>query len=251
VFSYDSARSLHAALLRRIERLDPSLSIALHDAPRAAHAVIRQWTIANLEGPLERQAQCTIATPDGVYSTRVTALETPVSVALRRLLTQLQPVTLDLEHVPFDLVESQAESTTYRDLSSGAVANERIELVWRSPTALRHGSRYVVAPSPAACLTSYLRRWNAFADADLRLPEEPLLDFALNHLVVLDSELRVVVARPGAFRIAGSVGGSTWLCQSGPRELVRQVNLLVDYAFYCGTGVKTALGMGQTVRRPA
>ena len=31
-------------------------------------------------------------------------------------------------------------------------------------------------------------------------------------------------------------------------EMLRWVNLLTDFAFYCGTGYKTTMGMGQTRR---
>ena len=245
VFSVDSARSVHAALLRQIEHFDPSLSAALHDAPAASHGVVRPWTIANLNGPFERD----LAAPAGVYWTRITALSTRVSLALCRMLREARPFALELERVQFDVVDAKSRTTTYRDLANAAVASDRIDLVWRSPTALRRGSSHVIEPSPAMCLASYLRRWNAFADADLRLAEEPLLDFAVNHVAVPEVWLQAAIARPGGFRITGSTGSSTWLCQSGPTELVRQVNLLADYAFYCGTGVKTALGMGQTARR--
>ena len=33
-----------------------------------------------------------------------------------------------------------------------------------------------------------------------------------------------------------------------PEETVRSLNALADFAFYCGTGAKTAMGMGQTRR---
>ena len=32
-------------------------------------------------------------------------------------------------------------------------------------------------------------------------------------------------------------------------ERLREVNLLADFAFYCGTGYKTTMGMGQTRRQ--
>ena len=55
------------------------------------------------------------------------------------------------------------------------------------------------------------------------------------------------VARPWTVSIRGRVGRIRWRCEGGPEELLRQVNALAEYAFYCGTGIKTALGMGQTV----
>ena len=51
-------------------------------------------------------------------------------------------------------------------------------------------------------------------------------------------------------KITGFTGDVTFSIQrSAPAEFVEQINLLSDYAFFCGTGKKTAFGMGQTIRK--
>ena len=41
---------------------------------------------------------------------------------------------------------------------------------------------------------------------------------------------------------------SYYIDKKAPPDLVFQMNLLADYTFFCGTGRKTTVGMGQTVR---
>src|SRR5215471_3359086 len=74
LFRVDSARAVHAALLRQIERCDPVLSRALHEAPVGTHGVVRPWTISNLWGPFERHPAGWLAVPSRSYWTRVTTL---------------------------------------------------------------------------------------------------------------------------------------------------------------------------------
>jgi len=74
------------------------------------------------------------------------------------------------------------------------------------------------------------------------------LAYASERLRVVEVSLRQEPARFGRFQVPGQVGHVIWRCQDGTESLIRQINALADYAFFCGTGVKTAMGMGQTVR---
>lgn len=49
--------------------------------------------------------------------------------------------------------------------------------------------------------------------------------------------------------LVGFTGHITYqIAHKAPDDLVLQMNLLADYAFFCGTGRKTTVGMGQTIR---
>jgi CRISPR-associated endoribonuclease Cas6 len=49
--------------------------------------------------------------------------------------------------------------------------------------------------------------------------------------------------------LSGFTGDVTFeIAAKAPPELVRYINVLADYAFFCGTGRKTTVGMGQTKR---
>ena len=64
----------------------------------------------------------------------------------------------------------------------------------------------------------------------------------------VSSKLRPASVQLGKFYERGVTGRVSWQAEPQLPALLRLVNALVDYAFYCGTGGRTAQGMGQTVR---
>lgn len=251
-FRASPARSLHAALLRRLELLDPDLSQALHDAPEGASSSDHPWTISPLLGRLQRQSAGLAATPGQLYQVRITALVPEVMAALFAafdLADSLAREPLFLENVPFDLVAeaSRREAlATYASLLTAARPLRRLALQFRSPTGFRSRRHTSLIPPPRLCLEGYLRKWNSFAG--VALPEEPLLEYASERVKVVSAELRPATLQLGKFSEKGVMGKVVWEAETQPPALLRLVNALVNYAFYCGTGAKTAQGMGQTVR---
>lgn len=251
-FGTSPVRSLHAALSRRLELLDPDLSQALHDAPEGAHSSDHPWSISPLIGPLHRSGGYLVTVPGEPYRVRITALVPEVLAALVAAFDPATPLGREpvfLENARFDVVpqESHLESlATYASLLTAARPNRRINLVFRSPTAFRSRQPAGLEPALRLCIEGYLRKWNTFAD--VVLPEEPLLEYAEQSVRVVSAELRPASMQLGKFYEKGVAGTVTWEAEAQPPALLRLINALVDYAFYCGTGARTALGMGQTVR---
>lgn len=253
-FRASPARSLHAALLRRLELAAPQLSQALHDAPRGVVAVDRPWTISSLSGPLERDVPHLAAVPGNTYTVRITCLVPELIDALAAVFnpgTPLGQEPLELESIYFDVLHQRCrlESLTrYASLLSRAKPRRRIRLAFQSPTGFRSNRQDNAVPSPRRCLEGYLRKWNAFAGVPLPVGVGDLLGYVEEHIKVVDSKLRPTQVSFGGFYEKGVVGEVRWEADGGPPALLRLVNALVDYAYYCGTGVKAAQGMGQTVR---
>ena len=183
---------------------------------------------------------------------RITAL---VPEVLTVLLAAFDPETplgrepLHLGHVPFDIVarESRWEGLdTYASLLTRSRPSRRISLRFRSPTGFRSSRSPQPDPSPRQCLDGYLRKWNQFADTTL--PASSVLDYAQQHLQVVEQSLRPTTIQLGRYYEKGVAGEVHWEADDAEPALLRLVNALVDYAAYCGTGMKTAQGMGQTVR---
>ncbi|RLC53742.1 MAG: hypothetical protein DRI80_19840, partial [Chloroflexota bacterium] len=80
-----------------------------------------------------------------------------------------------------------------------------------------------------------------------------LLDIVAAHVAVGRYDLRTEMVDLGGNRkVVGFVGTVQYnILRAGVigEEWVRRLNLLADYAAFCGTGHKTAQGMGQTERR--
>ena len=250
-FRASPARSLNAALLRRLELVAPEVSQALHNVLPGASSSDHPWTISPLLGPLERAAEGLTAVRGRSYRVRVTGLLPRLVETLHAAFDPEHPLgrePLLLEHVPFAPVweETRWERlTVYASLLTAATPRRRIALEFRSPTGFRSAGGPQL-PAPRLCLEGYLRKWNAFSS--VAMPEASLLNFIPIYVSQSHMDLRPAEMRLGRYSEQGVVGRVEWLVQEGSPVLLRLVNALADYAEYCGTGMKTAQGMGQTVR---
>lgn len=133
--------------------------------------------------------------------------------------------------------------TTYARLLAAVKPVAEVVLGFRSPTVFRHKGEAVGGPSPRHVFGSYLRRWEAFAPAG----SMPLGPEALARTVAL-VEHRTVPGEPwdiGRTREPGFCGEARYRV-AGDAATQRAVAALAAYAAYCGTGARTAYGMGQT-----
>jgi CRISPR/Cas system endoribonuclease Cas6 (RAMP superfamily) len=196
-----------------------------------------------------------VAAPDQAYRVRVTALAPRVVEVLNGAFLSDHPLAgepLVLEQTPFYPLAQETHwegLTSYPSLLTYANPRRRIGLRFQSPTGFRRRDNVRVEPAPELCLTGYLRKWNAFSD--ILLPEGAVLDYVREDLRVVAQELRPVSFKLGQYAIPGLVGSVEWEATGEEPALLRLVNALVDYAAYCGTGIQTTQGMGQTVRTAA
>jgi CRISPR-associated endoribonuclease Cas6 len=107
-------------------------------------------------------------------------------------------------------------------------------------------------PDPLLVYQSWLGRWNEFAPPEQRI-NVALLDIVTAHVAVGRYDLRTEMADLGRNRLmVGFVGRVQYTVVRAHQigdEWLRKLNLLADYAEFCGAGHKTAQGMGQTQRR--
>ena len=239
-FPTSPARSLHAALLRRLELLAPDLTQALHDGAPGLSASDHPWTISPLLGHLDRKGDGMVAVPGRPYRCRITALAPEVLATLSAAFdssTSLGREPLLLEHVGFDVVDESSRweaMGTYPSLLTFSRPGRLIVLRFRSVTGFRSTRDSNPVPSASLCVEGYLRKWNAFSD--VLLPENDLLEYVREHLRLVTAKLRPAIMRFGRFYERGVEGEVAWESDGSAPALLRLVNALVDYAFYCGTG---------------
>jgi CRISPR-associated endoribonuclease Cas6 len=145
----------------------------------------------------------------------------------------------------------------YRD---GRPAPARWSLCFETPTAFHiRGESYLPFPLPGLLVAGWLNRWNEYAPFPLLAAGDSAADF----LGRVEKGLRISVYRLKTvsfrFRHEGPGGGrSNEVPQIGcvgdvtldgtalaPADRAA-VSSLVDFAFYCGSGHHTTMGMGQT-----
>ena len=151
-------------------------------------------------------------------------------------------------------------NTTYEDLIESAGTDTRMRVRFYSPTAFRELSprgqktRNQAQIDLVRCYQSWVNKWNAFAP--IQIDKQPLLDFVARHAGLAAVESKSQMLDFGRHKAVGFVGSCAYQFfeerQSEGKvdtEMLRLVNLLADFAFYCGTGYKTTMGMGQTRRQ--
>jgi CRISPR-associated endoribonuclease Cas6 len=241
--------------------LQPEQARALPPYPgRAFHALFYQWLalgdyslatgVHDDEGPRSFTVS-PLYRVDGQPTVYLTLLDDILWPALSRGIA-LTP-TVEVLNRPLTLPPAgpQVEQRSYADLAAEARADTRIQLRFLSPTSFRSREMHYPLPDPIIVYQSWLNRWNEFAPEGIRI-NVALLDVVSAHVAVGRYDLRTEMVDLGKNRnVVGFVGHVQYNVIRAAKigdEWLRKLNLLADYAAFCGTGHKTTQGMGQTQR---
>lgn len=241
----------YALLLDMVRRSSPALAQRLHDAPAA-----KPFTLSPLHGKFARAGPGVLITAGEIYTIRLTILEDEIFAAfLDSVLGLKGDALLSLEGASFHLEEALTtpgsnpgvSCTSFEAICDGDRDGE-IAVSFLSPTTFRSaGKRNVLFPQPGLVFGSLLARWNALSP--VKLPEW-LKETAESKVILSQYNLRTRILHFPKYQEVGFEGVCHFLLgNSVDVETVQSLNALADFAFYCGTGAKTTMGMGQTVRQ--
>lgn len=234
----------HAALLRVVQQIDPSLSARLHDESK-----LKPFTVSSLMGRPATGRTSTL---------RFSAVNAEVSGLLLQA-AQSGPLApgarLELDYVPFEITAAvwQAEqhpwagAAGYSQLAGptllGAEPPRRITLQLASPTAFRSAGVDQPLPLSELVFGNLLNRWNDFAPA--AFPAEARR-YAAECLVISRFELRSHAARikENGLRI-GCQGQVSYTAVHYDRYWLSLLHTLAGYALFAGVGAGVGLGFGQ------
>ncbi len=138
-------------------------------------------------------------------------------------------------------------SVCYRKLYTEASDSLRnIILKFYSSTALRREGVSYPLPDPFQIFSGYFELWEVFSGLPLDVGLRPALK---EELALVDFRLRKRSFMLEKEAIAGFVGSATFRLQGRhPESVLKGLNVLADYSFFCGTGLGTEKGMGMTRR---
>ncbi len=265
-------RATHAWFLDRVRAADRTMAETLHRANTT-----RPFTVSNLWGTgRPAEGQMTLS-PEQTCFLRLTSFGPELSALLQEQVLPALPETIELTGVPLRVVEVTTDPTTHPWAGTATfeglvqehlLATERPErkltLRFASPTTFRRtggdasladsqGRAYQVAghnvplPLPGLVFDSYLQRWNAFAP--VALPSD-LKRYAQECVAISRYRLQTELVEFGAARQVGFVGSCQFMALVPDPYWLRLLHLLAAFAFYCGTGHKTTMGLGQTRQIP-
>jgi CRISPR-associated endoribonuclease Cas6 len=154
----------------------------------------------------------------------------------------------------FEVSDRTDETTSYEALYQALVANEpepiqQFQLQFVTPTAFSQGKTYLPLPLPSLMFRSWLERWNHFAPVYLGSAE--LVGYLEQAIALSRHRLQTAPFRVHAGQVTGFKGEITLRVLNHIDPLLANVaNLLIHYSDFAGTGIKTRLGMGQTILMP-
>jgi CRISPR-associated endoribonuclease Cas6 len=123
----------------------------------------------------------------------------------------------------------------------------RLELHFASPVSFHSERKHLPFPLPGLVARRWLEAWNAYAPT--RFPDD-LTAWAESSLAVSRYRLESAVVDTGQGKIIGFTGHCAYHMLDHDPYWSRLLVTLAAFAFYCGTGVKTSTGMGQTRLQP-
>lgn len=251
--------ALQGMFLHLIDEVDHSVFQRLHDDSRYRPYTLSPLGIGHPDTDfqgfhLPKQADIRAGSPCYV---RITLLEDALFPTFSRyFLSQPEP-TFRLGRTRFQVtnvacIEDRATPwsayRSYSDLIEQASRTQRrITLYFLTPTSFRRGNVDFPLPDPRLVFRSYQRRFEDFAQIAFLPDFDEQVEFytGISRL----HRLETTTIRTKKVSLVGFVGRITFLIdKKAPPDLVFQMNLLADFAYFCGTGRKTTMGMGQTVR---
>ncbi len=185
--------------------------------------------------------------PDNLYTLSLCGLNDISAKAISYM--ELSPY-VELLGSKFNVLKREDQITSYEQLYNNFVVSEpepnrRFNLDFITPTTFAQYKASLPLPVPYLMFRSWLERWNYFAP--IYLGSDELISF-LNEVIILRRhkiQTRIFKLENGF--VNGFLGNVNLQISYNAEQLLANVaNLLVNYAQFTGTGMKTRLGMGLT-----
>jgi CRISPR-associated endoribonuclease Cas6 len=250
--------AIQAMFLSVFQQIDPNMSAHLHDEPG-----YRPFTLSPL-GIYEKVSRFQgFWLPHGqiLHSRtacylRITLLEDDLFSIFRRYFLEKSEPSFMLGGAEFAITDVLYSSDngnawgcylSYPALIDRAFQQRRkLKLRFLTPTSFSQGKTDLPLPLPRLVFRSYMKRFEQFYQVAFLSDFEELVDYYVG--IANLKQIRTAVIKTKHVSLIGFTGDVVFMIHpQTPPDLTFQLNLLAEYAFFCGTGKKTVLGMGQTV----
>jgi CRISPR-associated endoribonuclease Cas6 len=238
-----------ALFLNLMRTSNPELAEKLHDS-----STFKPFTISPLLGSFKSQDKNLKIASNCSYSVRLTFLNEETFCHFLDATLKTNGIPLRIESAIFlldSVLVNRSESPlcdyqSYEELMGNALPERKISLRFDSITTFRSGgNRNVIFPQPNLILGSYFQKWQHFSP--IRFSSD--LANCWQSVRISRYKLESHILHFKNYQETGFAGEC--ILEVDPRlsdEAVKAINTLANFAFFCGTGAKTTMGMGQTRR---
>ncbi|MBI3797548.1 MAG: CRISPR-associated endoribonuclease Cas6 [Deltaproteobacteria bacterium] len=242
---------LQAFFYETVSLSSPALSDSLHHfnglKPFSVSLPLR-WKLPTVHAAL--------AHPAPTFYLRFTALTDKVYQALVAGLTRrchtspqlsLGPHTIDIQQVLFAKEDTSLSAlTSYKELYDSPPART-VYMRFLTPTSFRSGRGNLPLPLPASLYRSLWQKWQRFAPPSLQI-DGRIVTTVEQYLLLARYRLRTEIVSLKGVQQVGCTGTCQFELPAGiPVEDRRAITALSRFASYAGIGMKTTMGMGQTL----
>lgn len=239
-----SGKWLHGLVFNLFNRLDPNYAEQLHK-----RSDYKPFTIS----PLLAESKTTQIKAGEFCRVRMTLLDEEKLGEFLKVLAEIKPLELILGNTPISLHKVEVSPKSDRSWVAYQTWQELLELPpqrfitlkWHSPTAIKQKQRNSLFPIPETLFNGWQKRWAKVST--LQLPQVFSLDDWFSHSQISNYQLETTTVRFGNFKQKGFKGWASYEITGG-ETMQRTASILSSFAFFCGTGYKTTIGMGQTTR---
>ena len=249
----------HAAFLAIIRKSDPNLAETLH-----AQSAQKPFTVSPLIAKGTRRGDHLHIQAGAECRLRFTFLNDELFQHFGKAFLTLTMPPIRLGEAVFQVRQMVSHATkerswskneTYVELVQSAKIDTQMSFRFYSPTAFRgmtprgQKTRQDAYLDLVRCYQSWVNKWNAFAPMEFDKAE--ILAFVREYIQLTSVATETKKLNFGRHSEFGWVGTCAYVFypeDSLDENLLRAANCLANFAFYCGTGYKTTMGMGQTRR---
>jgi CRISPR-associated endoribonuclease Cas6 len=236
----------------------------------------KPFTVSPLQGKFNKRGKGKLFVRAGTECwTRFTILNDDLLSAAAKFFLENESSLLRLGNNMFQITRVNANGsdtngnwsacTTFEEVLDCASPFDRLSFRFYSPTAFKVHDRTTgntqnyVFPDPLYCFQSWSRKWNALSP--IPIDQDALLDFIRRRIRFSRYSIKTRIMNFGGYKQLGFVGDCDYqfvrnTSTEGPDGMdrrsqvhLKQADTLANFAFYCGTGYKTTMGMGQTRRQ--
>lgn len=262
---------VHAAFLDILRQVDSKVAEGMH-----LEQSYKPFTVSPLQGRFDKQGKERVLIRAGTECwVRFTILDDILLSTVAKFFLENESTLLRLGNNIFQITkvttngnntnENWSACTTFEEILDYASPFDKLKVRFYSPTAFRvhdrttRGTQNHVLPDPLHCFQNWLKKWDALSSVPI--DEDALLDFVQRHIRFSRYSIKTRIMNFGGYKQLGFVGdceyrfvndistGRSNRVNKGSQELLKQADALANFAFYCGTGYKTTMGMGQTRRQ--
>lgn len=233
-----TGKKLHGAFLNIIKKADEKLAQELHDKD-----IPKEFTVSNLFGTSSKGFNLIEGQN---YFFRVTFLTDKIYKIFSSEIFKniLKEKGIFIENIPLSIEEIVYKNNKYTGIMDKIEKrSKKYKLIFKTPTLFKSGDIFIRFPDITYLFRSLLNKYNLYS-------KDKINNDILEKLYEINYEKIDISLKKeflNKFFIEGFIGEIVVRIDSKNEEFIRDINTLLNFAFYCGVGTKSSIGFGQVL----